>query len=161
MKYDSDEALADELSRVGRAISPRPESLRAALKGEPRAVPSPLLLFTITSYMSSYTKLGATLVAILVVAGGVYYLSMPGGTGEVALIQESAQVDTMAMKTAAATDIAAPPVDDSFEGFAAAMEADLAAQQAAVAAVDQDADASASSVSSDTNSQALYDPASL
>lgn len=159
MKYDSDEALANELTRIGRALSPRPAGLRAALhapRGEP--VRSPLSIVTISNYMSTYTKLGATLVAIVVVAGGVYALSGSTDQGQVALeTQTTESADTAAMKMAASNEqVTAPPADDTFDGFEAAMEADLAAQQSALNAVDQEAAAEAASVSS-VNNNPTYD----
>lgn len=159
MKYDSDEALAEELTRIGRLLSPRPDGLRAVLKG---GVPvrSPLL-FTFNSYMSTYTKLGATLVAIIVIAGGVYGLSGPAEQGTVALQTETVANDTAAAKSMAATAPDVPPADDSFDSFAAAMQADIAAQEAAVQSLDQSTDSSVSSANTVTSSNEPYDPSSI
>ena len=149
MKYTTDEAVAEELARVGRLLRPRPDGLRTALRTKSSSVPSPLSFITI---MSTYTKIGATLVAILVVAGGAYYVAQP--SGELALQQETQSTesaDTTSAKMMVSNDAAVPPADDSFDGFEAAMDADLAAQHSALSTADAEADAKASSVSSVNN----------
>lgn len=158
MKFDTDEALAEELTRIGRLLSPRPDGLRSVLKTDP--VRSPLLI-TFSSYMTTYSKLGATLVAIVVVAGGVYALSGPTAEqGTVALQTESAATDTAAMKSVANTR-ALPPADDSFDGFEAAMQADIAEQEAAMQSLDQSTDSSVSSANTVNSSNEPYDPSSI
>jgi len=144
------------LTRVGRGMVPARERLLAALKVSVEAKPvrSPLSLITI--YMSTMTKVGATLAAVLVVGGAVYYLAMPGSTAQVA-VQESATDATMAMKVAdTSTSIPLVPATGTVEDIAAAIDADLASQNAAIASIDATTNASVSSISSVTTNP-LFD----
>lgn len=152
----NDQEVEALLTRVGRGMVPERKRLLAVLNVSVENAPVRSPLSFITLYMSTMTKVGATLAAVLVVGGAVYYLAAPGGTAEVSL-QENSADSTMAMKVAdTSTSVPIVPATGSIEDIAAAIDADLASQNAAVASIDASTNASVSSISSVTTNP-LYD----
>jgi len=153
----NDQEVEALLTRVGRGMVPERKRLLAVLNVPVESAPVRSPLSFITLYMSTMTKVGATLAAVLVVGGAVYYLAAPGGTADVALQENTAADSTMAMKTAdTSTSVPLVPATGSIEDIAAAIDADLASQNAAVASIDASTNASVSNISSVTTNP-LYD----
>ncbi len=145
------------LARVGEELSPRREGLARAVGFIAVGRRSPL--FITSSYMSTHMKVASALVAVVVVLGGAYYLAGQSGDRAALLSMESA--DGAASKQMMQEAAPIPEPTGSFDDFAAAIDADISAQLAALESLDADVDGSVSSVSSITTSQALYDPNSL
>lgn len=91
------------------------------------------------------------LAAVVIVAGGAYYM-LSGAPAPTAM-----EADTTAV--AGTTEI--PAATDSVDDFATAMEADLAATAAALNAFDADVTASLSEVEALADSSQLYDPENI
>lgn len=151
----NDQEVEALLTRVGRGMVPERKRLLAVLNVHVENAPVRSPLSFITLYMSTMTKVGATLAAVLVVGGAVYYLAAPGGTAEVSL-QENSADSSMAMKVAESTSVPLVPATGSVEDIAAAIDADLASQNAAVASIDASTNASVSNISAVTTNP-LYD----
>ena len=171
MDYNTDQDVEDLLARVGKGLAPDRQKLQALLDVSLAESQTRSPLLTISTYMSTYTKIGTALLAIVVIAGGAYIVTTPRGT-EVALQKSmnamapsgapdsSAASDTGATATMAAT--ASPTAaTDSFDDFATSLHADAQAQAAAVASVDQSTSAGVSSANTVNSSSQPYDPASI
>ncbi len=91
------------------------------------------------------------LVAVVIVAGGAYYM-LAGAPAPTA-------TETQTPETGVVSEI--PTATDSVDDFAAAMEADLAATAAALNAFDADVTASLSEVEALADSSQLYDPENI
>lgn len=158
MDQYTDERIEEILTKTGEALAPRRESLRAVLGVPAPAVRPQSALLVVSSYMSTYSKLGVAALAIVIIAGGALYASSPKG-GDVAMQPSMMAKDTaLTSQTAVMAEASLPQATASVDDFAAAIEADLVSQKTAVAAVDTQVNASAASVSSVTNTNTLYDP---
>lgn len=105
------------------------------------------------------TKLIGIVVAVLVIAGGVYYVLSGQPTAETALDDLKAMTDSLATDgtqgdTGAAQDV--PAATDSVDDFEAALNADLDASLSAIDTLDTDVDASVDAVVNSGND--VYDP---
>ena len=158
-----DPELEALLARLGKELAPSRASLRTALQPVSIAEPQRSSLLVISTYMSTSMKVGMALVAVLVVAGGGYYLTMPGShDSEVAMQdqQGSPAPEAAMMKTSAA--VATPTAaTDSFDDFAASMQSEAQAQQSAVQSTDSSVDSGVSSANNVTSSSQPYDPSSI
>ncbi len=137
MKYPTDEALEKELSRIGRELLPRKEGLHRALG------PTPVRSLSVISiYMNTFTKVGVALVAVIVIAGGAFYIGMPEGT-DLALESNKAADTTMMAMTADSSvaqnfDVTPTEATGSVDEFALALEGETTAETMGLAAFDAD-----------------------
>lgn len=134
MKYPTDEALEKELSRIGRELLPRREGLHRVLG------PSPVRSLSVISiYMNTFTKVGVALVAVIVIAGGAFYVGMPEGT-DLALESNKVADTTMMAMTAdsseAGYDVTPTEATGSVDEFALALEGETTAETMGLAAFD-------------------------
>ena len=152
----TDEGVEKLLTRVGRELSPSRKRLQSALgvSSMHERERSPLLI--ISTYMSTYTTIGVALVAIVVIAGGAYFLRSPSAPR---ILMQKSTVPISKVTTQVMPQIVA--ADGSIDAVSAALAADLVSQTAAVGVIDQSVNASVSTLGAVTNTTNLYDTSSF
>lgn len=154
---------ARELENVGHILMPSRQSLQTVLRS-PQGVPSPLFVMS-SWYMNTMTKVALAAIALVVVGGGGYYLSLPGAPTDIALETATSKeaASDMTARTASFMTAEVPtptPATDSFDDFAAAVAGDVAAQEAALRSVDSEAEQSVASANANSANEP-YDETSI
>jgi hypothetical protein len=149
------------IERVGARLAPSADGLRTALGlVQPEPVLSPL--FISSFFMNSTSKMLAGALALVLVIGGGYLVTMPGE--QLVMESDSTQVATedasanSARMMMATETTAAPAATADIQDISAAMTAELAAENAGLAAFDQEVNADVAATNALTNTNDMnYD----
>ena len=140
------------IERVGARLAPRVEGLQKAL-GLSERVSSPLLISSF--FMNSTSKITAGVLALVVVVGGGYLVTMPGEQ----LVMESDSSRAVTYESATTSAAPAPQAEtEDINEIGAAIVAELAAESAGLAAFDQTVNADVAATETLTNTSDMnYD----
>ncbi len=153
-------ASSVRIERVGARLAPRAEGLHKALGlTEPEPVLSPL--FISSFIMNSTSKIAAGVLALVVVIGGGYLVTMPG---EQLVVESDSEAmvadDTSSSDTRVMTDVSPTPQAPTgdIDEIRAAIDGELAAENAGLAAFDQEVNADVAATEALTNTNDMnYD----